>query len=185
MKVKHPFGWIKESSQFQVFLLSFFVTVVVIVGMQLLGQPLVTKAAPAGIVSFEFAGNVERSQAIMASWRHELRVFAGLNLGFDYVFMIAYGSTIGLACVLAAKGWQDERPGLALMGFILAWGSIVAAGFDAVENYALIRILVGSLNENWPVVAKWCAVVKFLLVGIGILYVLGSALIQFLAKLKK
>jgi len=185
MKVKHPFEWINKSSQFQVFLLSFFVTLVVIVGMQLLGKPLITKAAPAGIVSFEFAGDVERSQAIMASWRHELRLFAGLNLGFDYVFMIAYGGTIGLGCVLAAKRWHDKRPGLALMGFLFAWGSLAAAAFDAVENYALIRILVGSLNGVWPLVAKWCAVVKFFLVGIGILYVSSSTLIQFLAKVKK
>ena len=185
MKINHPFEWIKETSQSRVFFFWLIVTVVVIVGMQLLGNPLITKAAPAGIVSFEFAGDVEKAQEIMASWRHELRVFAGLNLGLDYVFMIAYGGTIGLGCVLVAQQWKEEQTKLSLMGYLIAWGSIAAAVLDAIENYALIRILVGSLNEMWPIIAKWCAGLKFTLVGLGLLYILGGALFQFMQLHKK
>ena len=180
MKVHHPFEWIKETSQSRVFFVWLIVTVGVVAGMQLLGKPLVTNAAPAGIVSFEFAGDVAGAQAIMASWRHELRVLAGLNLGFDYVFMIAYGGAIGLGCVLVAQRWNEEQNKFRLIGYLLAWGSIAAAVLDAVENYALIRMLLGSLKSMWPVVAKWCAGVKFVLVGLGLLYILGGALFQFL-----
>lgn len=185
MNVKHPFEWIEKASRFRVFVLWFIVTVVVIVGMQVLGKPLISKAAPAGIVSFEFAGNMENALEILASWRHEVRVFAGLNLGFDYVFMFAYGGTIGLGCVLVASRWQEKLSMLTSIGCLLAWGSILAAVFDAVENYALIRILIGSFNEIWPVVAMWCAGVKFFLVGIGLLYIVGSTILQSFSKYKQ
>ena len=182
---QHPFEWIKDNSRNRVFLLWFIVTLMVMVGMQFLGKPLISKAAPAGIVSFEFAGDSQSAQAILASWRHEVRVFAGLNLGFDYVFMIAYGGTIGLGCVLVAQRWQEKNSGLTSIGYILAWGSIAAVVLDAVENYALIQIVVGSLIEIWPVVAKWCAVAKFSFVGVGLLYILGGSLFQLLAGSKK
>jgi hypothetical protein len=46
-----------------------------------------------------------------------------------------------------------------------------------VENIALIQMLMGSANEIWPVLAFGCAAVKFILVTIGILYVLAIWLI--------
>ena len=185
MIVKHPFEWIKDRYRNRVFLIWFILTLGVMVGMQLLGKPLVSKAAPAGIVSFELAGNSENAQAILASWRHEVRVFVGLNLGFDYLFMIAYGGTIGLGCVLVAQRWIEKHSVLTIIGYLIAWGSIAAVVLDAVENYALIRIVAGSLKETWPSLAKWCAVLKFSLVGAGLLYILGGSLFQFLDGSKK
>jgi hypothetical protein len=41
-----------------------------------------------------------------------------------------------------------------------------------VENYALIRVLLGSPSALWPAVARWCAIPKFLLVAAGLVYLL-------------
>lgn len=185
MKIRHPFEWIEEYHFLKVFIAGCILTVVVAVGLQLLGSSLITETAPLGIISFEFAGDMDSAQAILASWRHELRVYAGLNLGVDYLFMIAYGVTIGLGCVLVAQKWQDKQSKFVMMGVLLAWGSIGAAVFDAFENLALIQILLGSLNEVLPVVAKLCAGTKFFLVGAGLLYLLGGTLIPLFAPLKK
>ena len=105
MNAKHPFEWVKKKSQFPVFIVSFFITLVIIVGMQILGKPLITEAAPAGIITFEFAGDLETSQKIIASWGQDSLAYAGLNLGFDYLFMVAYGLTIGLGCILIAQSF--------------------------------------------------------------------------------
>ena len=185
MKLRHPFEWIKKKCVLRVFFVGLILTLLVGAGMQILGRPLITEAAPAGIVSFEFAGDVETAQSILASWRHEVRVIAGLNLGVDYLFMLAYGVTIGLGCILVARGWHETIPALALIGTLFSWGSIGAAFLDAIENYALIRILVGSLNETWPVVSQWCAGVKFFLVGIGLVYVVGGGLVLFIKQKTK
>ena len=88
MNTIHPFLWINKKSQFPVFIVSFITTILIIVGMQLLGKPLITNAAPSGIISFEFAGDLETAQSIIASWGQEATTYAGLNLGFDYLFMV-------------------------------------------------------------------------------------------------
>lgn len=46
--------------------------------MQVVGRPLQTAAAPAGIVSFRFAGTPENAQQMLASWGPDQRVRAGL-----------------------------------------------------------------------------------------------------------
>ena len=184
MVAKHPFVWIKEKSQTPVFIVAFITTIIIIVGMQFLGKPLVTEAAPSGIISFEFAGDIETAQSIIGSWGQEETTYAGLNLGFDYLFMVGYGITIGLGCVLISHKLKYKINTLFMLGIFLAWGSVLAALLDALENYALIRVFLGSLNEIWPVVAKWCAGVKFFLVALGIGYVLIGALFVFIPKNK-
>lgn len=185
MSTKHPFEWIKKRSQFPVFIVSFVATILIIVVMQNLGNPLVTDPAPAGIISFEFAGDLETAQSIVTSWKKDSLIYAGLNLGFDYLFMIGYGTTIGLGSVLVAQRFQLKNNSLSRMGYLLAWGSILAALLDALENYALIRVLLGSSNDIWPVIARWGATVKFFLVAIGIVYILSGVLYLFISKYKQ
>lgn len=91
MSAIHPYAWIKKKSRFQVFIVSFFVTLFIIVGMQTLGKPLVTEAAPAGIISFEFAGDLDTAQSIITSWGKDSLIYAGLNLGFDYLSWLPTG----------------------------------------------------------------------------------------------
>jgi hypothetical protein len=57
------------------------------------------------------------------------------------------------------------------LGTLLAWAQFGAALLDALENYALIQVLLGSQQALWPVVARWCAIPKFLIVAAGLVYV--------------
>lgn len=182
---RHPFRWLSEPCQKNAFWFLFAFTIVVIVCMQVLGAPLNTEAAPAGIVTYEFARTLSNAQAIIASWGSEEQVYAGLNLGLDYLFMAAYGLTIGLGCVLVARGLADRVKFLTPVGVVLAWGALLAALLDALENYALIRLLLGSTNDLWPPVAYWCAGPKFVLVALGLLYVLIGAIIVAITSVKK
>ena len=179
MKNRHPFTWISESAQKTVFVYIFIFTIIVIVGMQVLGGPLITEEAPGGILSFEFAGDVKTAQVMMESWGDEGQIYAGLNLGFDYLFMMAYASAIGLGCVLVARGLAERGKFLSGLGAYLAWAMFLAALLDAVENYALIKVLLGSMEETWPAVAKYCAGPKFAIVGVGLIYVIVGALVNW------
>jgi hypothetical protein len=182
---RHPFRWISEPSQKPAFWFLFIFTIVVIVCMQVLGSLLSTEVAPAGIVTFEFARTLSNAQAIITSWGTEGQAYAGLNLGLDYLFMAAYGLTIGLGCVLVARGLADRVRLLTSLGVVLAWGALLAALLDALENYALIRLLLGSNNELWPPVAYWCAGPKFVLVALGLLYIIFGAVFLAVASAKK
>jgi len=173
MKLEHPFEWLSIPAQKLSFIVLFVLTLVLMVGLQVLGGPLKTEAAPAGIVSFEFAGKLSVAQEMIESWGPRGQVYAGLNLGLDYLFLVAYASCIGLGCVLAARGLARQT-----LGALLAWGQLGAAFLDCVENYALIRVLLGSEREMWLVVARWCATPKFLIVAAGLLFVVIGAVVR-------
>jgi hypothetical protein len=175
MNLRHPSRWISPSAQTRAFVALLAVTLVVMISLQVLGAPLQTDAAPLGIVSFELAGNLPVAQSMLESWGPIGRVYAGVNLGLDYLFLFAYAGSIGLGCALLAQSLSRRIRSLSRAGVILAWGLIAAGLLDAVENYALIHVLLGSQRELWPVVARWCAIPKFLIVAVGLLFlILGS-----------
>lgn len=112
---------------------------------------------------------------MVASWGQTGQVYAGLNLGFDFLFIVTYPAAIGLGCVLVARALAQRVAFLASIGVALAWAQLVAGVLECVENYALIQVLLGAQQEMLPVVAAWCAAPKFAIVGVGIAYVLVGA----------
>jgi len=175
MKGRHPFIWLSESGQNRAFIPFVVLTLLVMASLQVLGGPLKTETAPAGIVSFEFAGETRSAQSMVESWGELGRVYAGLNLGLDYLFLVSYASAIGLGCVLVGRRTFRWVPWVGWLGIGLSWGLWLAALLDAVENYALVRVLLGSAAEGFPLLARWCAIPKFLLVGAGLVYILVGA----------
>ena len=177
-KLHHPFGWLSPNAQKNGFVLLLISTLAVMASLQLLGGPLVTEAAPAGIVSFEFAGDLATAREMVASWGPEGQIYAGLNLGLDYLFLALYPSAIGLGCVLVAQRLPEK---IKFLGVMLAWGQLAAGFLDAVENFALIQVLLETELPVWPVVAWWCAAPKFLLVIAGLVYfLLGGGTMIFM-----
>lgn len=183
--IRDPFVWLTESGQRRAFASLAALALLVMASLQVLGGPLKTEAAPMGIVSFEFAGETSYAQSMVASWGSQGRVYAGLNLGLDYLFVVSYAGAIGLGCVLVGKSLSKEKASLAgCLGVGLGWGQLVAGVLDAAENYALIRVLLGSVGELWPALARLCAIPKFLLVGIGLVYIVVGAVWIALRKMR-
>lgn len=178
----HPFLWVSESSRTRVFWVFFAIAVALMIIMQLLGAPLKTADAPAGIVSYELAGSAVVSQGILASWDARIRAYAGLNLGLDYLFIVSYVGAIGMGCSLLAARIRPRAAPLAWAGIALAWGMLLAGALDALENVALLRLLLGAGPGAWPVVARACAIPKFLIVALGLLYLLVAGVVALSGK---
>ena len=126
------------------------------------------------IVDFELAGSIEKAGQIIGAWNATDRIRAGFSLGFDYLYMPVYSTTIALACVMAAgvlkrKAWHT-------LGLLLAWGLWIAALSDAIENVALYVELLGNNVPPWPQVAQLCATIKFGLILAGLLYVVAGVI---------
>ncbi|MCS7038110.1 MAG: hypothetical protein RMN24_00375 [Anaerolineae bacterium] len=172
--MNHPLARLERQQRKRWFWAWLVPTLLVMLILQIVGGPLQTPAAPRGIVSYEFAGTAERAAAILAGWDERVRVHAAFSLGFDYLFMPLYAMTIALGCLWAAERWR-WRP-LAGLGGVLAWGVWLAAALDAVENLALWQLLTGAVTDPWPVLAWWSALVKFILIGLGLLYILAGAI---------
>jgi len=204
MTTRHPFEWLSASGQKRAFIVLLVLTLAVMVSLNALGGPLNTEVAPMGIVSFELAGELALAQSMVESWGQAGQVYAGLNLGLDYVFLIAYSSSIALGCVLVARrlsrsnlarpgspdpghkrGFDNPLRAISDVGVLLAWAQFGAALLDAVENYALIQILLGSQQALWPAVARWCAIPKFLIVAAGLVYIAVGLVLVIMTKARR
>jgi hypothetical protein len=186
--MKHPLESIPSTSRKPFFFAFLAGTLILFAIFRGLDAPMRTSAAPSGIVSFELAGTPSQAQAIIDSW-HEMATllssvegepvpgfvsrayaFAVFGLGIDYLFMPLYATALALGILLAAGrhgGW------FATFGAWLGWGAYTAAIFDAIENYALARMLL--MNQVWspyPEMAAFSATVKFLLLLLGLFYAL-------------
>jgi len=184
----HPLDFIPNNSRKPIFWAFLAGTLSLYAVFGILDIPLRTSAAPNGIVSFELAGTPFQAQAIIDSW-HEIvfllssvegqpvpglvsraYAFAVFGLGLDYLFMPVYATALALGILLAA----GRHPGwFAKFGAWLGWGAYAAALFDAVENYALARMLM--MNRVWspyPEVAAFSASVKFTLLSLGLVFAL-------------
>jgi len=182
LPIPDPYKRLYEIGPRSALLILFLLSATLLTGLRALDTKLISAAAPRGIVSFELAGNIQQVSQILAEWGPEGRVYAALSLGLDYLFLIVYALFISLACVLIARYLTLKITFLAAVGFVLGWGQFFAAILDAVENLALIRLLLGSQQPSWPVIARWCAIVKFGIVGAGLAYILIGTLIVLMLK---
>ncbi len=174
--MRHPLESIPTSIRRPLFAVLLLLTLVVMIAMQSVSGPLTTAAAPSGIISFELARDMVAVQTILDSWDAVVQVRAGFSLGLDFFFLALYSTTIGCACAWLAAALRSRTRWLALLGLILAWGQWLAAILDAIENTALLTMLLNAPAAPFPMVAWVCAVIKFGLVLLGLLFVLIAGL---------
>ena len=129
-----------------------------------------------GIVSFELAKNVEVSTAILHSWNAQANSAAGLNLGLDFLFLIIYPTFLALLIhKLNERLWVKHS--FHTVGVVLIWASFVMGLSDAIENMALVTLLLGNLQQQWSSIAYYFALLKFAILAIGILYIVINSII--------
>ena len=186
--MKHPLESIPATSRKPLFFAFLAGTLILFAVFRVLDAPLQTPAAPNGIVSFELAGTPFQAQAMIDSW-HEMAylvssvegepvpgfvsrayAFAAFGLGIDYLFMPVYATALALGILLASG--RHER-WFATLGAWLGWGAYAAALFDAVENYALARmLLMNEVRSPYPEVAAVSAMIKFGVLALGLVFAL-------------
>lgn len=165
--MRHPLDFISSDKRKPIFLSLLFLTLILFAVFRVLDAPLRTPAAPSGIVSYELAGTPAAAQSILDSWDERARLFAAFGLGLDYLFMPAYALALSLGILLAAgrhAGWFTR------LGAWMGWGALLAALLDAVENFALFKLLLNNIFSPWPAIAYWCATVKFTFLLLGLTY---------------
>lgn len=166
----------------QILIISGIFSAVTFITLGYFDIPLKTDAAPNGIISFEFAKGIEQSIAIISSWDMTAKIYAGLSLGIDFLFLVVYGIFFATACYLIAQKYINKNTLVYKTGLLLSKLQFVAAFFDAIENIALIKLLLGSNNSIFPSIAYYFAAVKFAIIGIGILYIIGGLIISLVQK---
>jgi len=180
--MNHPLEFVSNEYRKRFFFTFLFLTVVLFVILRFIDQPLRTPASPSGIVSFELARTPVKAFQIIESWsptnfqqpdifRIRAYLFAAFGLGIDYLFMPVYAFALAFGTLLAAgkhSGWLKS------LGAVAGYGAFAASLFDAVENYALFTILLGTVESPYPEIAFYCASIKFGLLVFGLLYALAG-----------
>lgn len=159
-----------QGNRGKVFVVLLICTTGLMVVLNFIGTPLITEAAPNGIISYELAGSVEKAQQIINSWNHNAQLNASFSLGLDYLFLFFYSTTIALACIWAGDVINHTGWPIGVLGVILAWLQWFAALMDIVENNALTIMLLDTVSFPWPQIAMVCASIKFGLILIGMIY---------------
>ena len=172
--MSHPLAAIPVNQRLRVFIPLLMATLLITFLFRFIGPAQPT------IVDFELAGSVPKAQAIIDAWNETDRIRAGFSLGFDYLYMPVYSTTIALACILAAG--VSQRKAWRAIGVLLAWGLWIAALSDALENVALFTELLGHNVAPWPSIAQVCATIKFGLILLGLLYVVAGVVLRLFKK---
>lgn len=107
---------------------------------------------------------------IFDSW-NEAKARLRAALLWDYLFIFIYPAAIATSCFLAGR-FLDSRGIIPFkVTLVVMCLQLLAAAFDAAENFALLKVIGGSM-AGWPQVARWCAILKFSLVALGTAYAL-------------
>jgi hypothetical protein len=123
------------------------------------------------MLAFEMAA--DKAPILIKNWNGEVKGKLREALLWDYLFILIYPLSISVACLIAGRfleaiNWISFK--YCLIVIVLQW---VAALFDSLENYALLNVLQGGLDGSWPQVSKWCAIIKFGLIILGLIYSVG------------
>ena len=173
-RLQHPFSWLSERAQLYALGILAVLTVGVSFSLSSNSAVLATEAAPRGIISYEFAYTAAAAERMLLSWSPVAKQRAMLSLGLDYLFLVLYPAFISRACARVALRLRERSPGAARLGVRLSWLVLAAGVLDAVENYALIEMLVTGPSDLWAQLAWWCATPKFILVGLGLAFALAG-----------
>jgi hypothetical protein len=138
------------------------------------------------ILSLEFAGNLQRVEEISAEWGGHGIFLARLSLWIDFGFMVSYGAFFALAA-LAIRDFARERNlrFLATVGRIAPFAAVAAAVFDAAENITWLLLLGGRGGDMAAGFGTVCASLKFLLIGLAILYAISGLVVWLWCRYRK
>jgi hypothetical protein len=147
-------------------LISFLFLIVMTLIMRFQGHTLVTPLSPRGILDLEFARNVGRLRQLLLFWNER---DVTTNIYLDFVFIAAYTWFLVSACnyVKAKTGWEKWTN-------IFTTLAISAGAFDLVENFLMLLVLNDRFDASILQIVFICALIKFALVGMVVLFLLGA-----------
>lgn len=178
-----PFAKINSKSQKELLYSLFYILLIVGVAMRYFDTHLTNDTVTNGILSFELAHSLDASIAILDSWSPLAKTYAGLSLGLDFLFLLIYSLFISLIIhMLNQRLWVGKAT--YKIGETLIWAMFLAAVFDCVENVCLIKLLIGSHKEYWSSIAFYFASVKFIIIGVSLLYIVYNSVLLFFKKSK-
>lgn len=161
-------------------ILVFVLLILGIVLMRYLDSFLINEIATHGIFSFELAKDVKVAENIINSWGVIPTTAAGYSLIFDFIFLVIYSLFIALLVhYINEKVWKNSS--FYNVGIVLIYAQFIAAFFDAIENIALLQLFKNA-TQFWTSIAYYFAFMKFILIFLGLLFIVVSWIVKIFRK---
>jgi hypothetical protein len=155
---------------------------IVTLGVGALALPALGRMDERGvsILDLELMGTSTQALLQVAQLGSEGVDAARTSIYLDFPFLVVYALFLSAAvAVLAARAADRGETSLASSGRKLVWAAPIAAGFDAIENVALLLVLGGQTEQPWPGLAFGFASAKFLVLAVVLAYVLVTVIVLF------
>jgi preprotein translocase subunit SecG len=168
-------------------LIPFFIigTIAMIIVMSKTGKPLKSCATPSGIVNLELAYTTTKVNKVFTAWQINTPsskiTDAKTNTYCDFVFIFFYTGLLFLSCRTFYNMYK-EISFFYSAGKLLAKAVLVAATLDVIENLYMLKLLAGNVTDAYAVTGSACALLKFILLILAVIYILISLVLSAFAK---
>lgn len=141
--------------------------------MQFQGRSLKTALNPIGIIDLELADTVPELNALLRNWDMDV---VRVNIWIDFLFILAYTfffiQSIRLILAKHRVNWLQQ---LGKRLIVLAY---LAAILDVIENILMLASIMGYYSAGSLSATASIATLKFLIIGIILVCLLGSLLLR-------
>ncbi len=180
--LQSPYCKLSKSSIRNLTIVLFITVIILATVMRYLDSQIQNIDNAQGIISFELANDLSKSEAILNSWNTLSKTSAGMSMGFDFLFLIVYSLFITILIHLVnEKLWRKSK--INSVGVLLIWLTFLAALFDMIENVALIKLLLGDLQQKWSSIAYYFAICKFSLLSLGVFFIIINSFFLIFKKI--
>ena len=179
--LRHPLTTLDAVLLRWLFGLTTIASIVLMVVLRWIGEPLKTPpiylpwGLNDGILALQFARDPATAQEIIDCWHGGLLFRVGFGIGIGFLFIATYVLAISCGCIWAASIFRMRFDRLSVIAELIAWAILLAGILDVIKNLALLRQLLAGAASPWSEVAFWCAAIKFILVSLGLIYLLVAA----------
>lgn len=173
--MSHPLEMIPPGSRRSAFWLFAVVTALLLAVDGGIGMKLTNQVAPYGIVSLELASTPGRLNQLVTSWAERPRMEMVFSLGLNFLCLVSLINTVALASLMAAS--RIAFP-FSRLGPMLAWIQWLAGAAWAVQAVLLAWGVLEEATSFSTSISAALAVVKFSLVGAGVLFAITVRLLS-------
>lgn len=147
-------------------------TALIFAGQLVIESRTLVPEAPLGQVSLQFATDPAAADRVVSAWSREgVTHLAAAGVGFDYLLLLAYATSLVVAGIRLSRRSPSRRWHRA--GRVVTVSGIAAAVVDAIENALLLAEIGGEFGLA-PLVGA-LASTKFGLIGLGLVLLAGGA----------
>ncbi len=137
--------------------------------LQWQGSLLKTSFSPRGIIDLEFADTPQRLHELLMGWKISM---VKINIWLDFLFIVCYVILLSLASEISALKWQSSF--MRQIGLVMARLAYLAGVLDIAENLLMLQSIYGNFTSASLQLTYYCALVKFMIAGIILIYLLIS-----------